>query len=359
MKIQRVGRDQVYIEYRYAERYVRRLIGIDALTEFLAGAALQESNLGSKGIILFSTFCEEWYLLKHAKQRLKERTYKREEEGIKVLNKHFGEMQMHRIQRSDWDNYKTERFAGGYSAKRRACSEGTVKKEFQLFRSVMAYAVGMGFIRRNVLEGVKSGLSDGNRSDIWLTKEEISRFLGGVPDSLKRFRDLFEFRIWTGARPEEAALFGKGNVNWETGELWLHIGKKRKKDAGIIHKRYFKISSLGKRFEALLKGLTPHTGSGLYFCNPDTGLPYTSRYILKVFDAAMERAGVTKRLPVTPYDLRGTFATHRAMMVRSFRQIQTEMGHLSPQSIQHYLASGSHHKPEDSIFYGIPGLGEE
>jgi len=55
---------------------------------------------------------------------------------------------------------------------------------------------------------------------------------------------------------------------------------------------------------------------------------------------------------VTPYDLRGTFATHRAMVVNSFRQLQTEMGHLSPKSIEHYLASASHYNREDSIFAG-------
>ena len=39
-------------------------------------------------------------------------------------------------------------------------------------------------------------------------------------------------------------------------------------------------------------------------------------------------------------------------MVKGFRQLQTEMGHLSPESIEHYLAVAGHYKPEESIFYG-------
>lgn len=174
--------------------------------------------------------------MKSAKHRLKPGTYLREAEGVKALNKHFGAMPLHRVQMGDWENYKLLRFSGKYSVRGKGCSDGTVKKEFRILRSILAYAMVVGFVRRNVLSGFKSGLSDGNRSDIWLTKGEIDLFLRSVPDKLLRFRQLFEFRIWTGARPEEATLFGKNNVDWSTGEIWLLTGKKRKKDAAIAHK---------------------------------------------------------------------------------------------------------------------------
>ena len=69
---------------------------------------------------------------------------------------------------------------------------------------------------------------------------------------------------------------------------------------------------------------------------------------------AIAAAGIEKRLPPSPYDLRGTFCMHRAMVVKSFRQIQTEMGHASPKSIEHYLAVAGHHRMAESIFNGIP-----
>jgi integrase len=351
MKIEWVGRDRVRISYRMGEHHIRRVIGVVALTEFLTGAACEAANLGAKGIVTFEKFCAEHYLPKDAKHRLKERTYTREKDLIKALGKYFGPKQLDKISREDWETYSDMRLTGKLSVRGKACAQGTVKKEFKSLRMILAYAAELGFIQKNVVAGVKTDLSDGNRADIWLTREEIARFLSKIPEAQRIFRDLFEFRIWTGARPEEAEQFSKNNLSWESEEIWILTGKRRKKDAGVIRKRYFKIKSLGPRFEELLRNLKPHPATGLYFCHPETGLPYSHRYVVKVFDKAIEAAGITKRASVTPYDLRGTFATHRAMVVDGFRQLQVEMGHLSPKSIEHYLAAASHYRPEDSIFY--------
>jgi integrase len=353
MNIKRVGKDSVDIEYRHNGYHIHRIIGLSELTEFLTGSALQESNLGPKGIITLDAFCAEWYLPKSARHRLKERTYTREVALVHALQNYFKEARLHDVSRDNWETYQNLRLSGKLSASGKPCAEGTVKKEFKCLRMILSYATALGFLKTNVLAGVKPNLSDGNRSDIWLTKDEITQFLGNLPDGLKRFRDLFEFRIWTGARPEEAALFGKNNVNWETGEIWLHTIKKHRKDTNPNTRRYFKIKSLGPRFEALLKSLVPHPVSGLYFCNPKDGNPYVARYVLKVFDRAISATGITKRLPVVPYDLRGTFAMHRAMVIKSFRQLQTEMGHSSPKSIEHYLDAANHTMPKDSIFYDV------
>ncbi|MEE8425102.1 MAG: tyrosine-type recombinase/integrase, partial [Elusimicrobiota bacterium] len=109
----------------------------------------------------------------------------------------------------------------------------------------------------------------------------------------------------------------------------------------------------GPRFEELLKSLTPHPKSGLYFANPETGKPYCPRYLQKVFQKAVIAAGIEKRLPLRSYDLRGTFAMHRAMIVRDFRQLQTEMGHRDAGSLQNYLAEAGQYDPRESIFYGV------
>lgn len=354
MKMEWVGTDSVRISYRYGEVRIRRVIGLAQLTEFLTGAAYEASNLGPTGSITFESFCANLYLPKNAKHRLKEKTYTREQNLVKALNRYFGAKQLDKISREDWDIYLDRRLTGKLFAKGKPCAPGTAKKEFQTLRTILSHAVELGYVQKNVVANVKINLSDGNRSDIWLTKEEISSLLGRIPEQQLTFRNLFEFRIWTGARPEEAEQFGKDNVNWETGEIWLLTGKKKKKAAGNPRRRYFKIKSLGPRFEALLRSLTPHPVTGLYFCRATTGKPYISRYVLKVFDKAVTAAGITKRLPLVPYDLRGTYATHRAMVVRNFRQLQTEMGHSSPQSIEHYLDSATHYRPTDSIFYGVP-----
>jgi integrase len=213
--------------------------------------------------------------------------------------------------------------------------------------------VDLKFIRANILGGLKPGrigLFDDNRSDVWFTKEELDRLF---PHILEHLRDLFEFRMWTGARPEEAARFGEGNVNWKDGKIWIQTVKQKRRQGGAIRKRYLTIKSLGPKFEALLRRLTPHATSKLYFARPETGEPYCERHLLRVFQTAVKVAGIVKRKIPCPYDLRGTFAMHRAMRVKNFRQLQAELGHTSPQSIQNYLDEAKHFKAKDSIFVGV------
>jgi integrase len=282
---------------------------------------------------------------------MKERSFTRECEMVVALERHFRGKSLHKISLDEWETYKDERLSGKLSPRKRPCSEATVIKEFKCLRAILSYATALGFLRWNVLANVKLGLSENNRADIWLTKDEIGKFLEALPGHMRPF---FEFRIWTGARPEEAALFGRENINWETDEIWILTLKKRKKAVGGIRRRYFKIKELGPRFEALLKEIVPHPTTGLLFGNQATGQPYVARYVQNVFHRAVKAAGIIKRVPLIPYDLRGTFAAHRAMVVQSFRQLQSEMGHLDPKSIQHYLDEAAHHDPKgESIFFGI------
>ncbi|OGS00543.1 MAG: hypothetical protein A2V88_05590 [Elusimicrobia bacterium RBG_16_66_12] len=213
-------------------------------------------------------------------------------------------------------------------------------KEFDCLRRILNYGVQLGLIKRNPLLGTK-GLKNESRREIWLTKPEIERLLGCADSWL---RNLIEFRVLTGARPTEANMFGQANVDLRRGEIWLHTLKKR---TNLVVKRYFEIASLGPRFQALLQRLTPHPVTGLYFYNNETGKPYEIDSIDRVFVKVRHAAKLDH---VTPYDLRGTFAMHRAMVVKNFRQLQTEMGHSNPMSIQSYLDEAGRFRKADSIF---------
>ncbi len=333
MKIDRHG-DAVRFEYRFENRYIRRVVPLADLTKFLEGGQRQESNLpDGKTPVIFAGFVDEKYLARCAKPNLKSNSYEREEDSAKALKHFFGEHNLHDIDLEMWENYKTGRLYGTLSFSRRRCVSSTVDKEFDCLRRVFNYAVQLSLIKRNPLLGVK-GLKNESRQEVWLRKPEIESLLTcAMPYGA--VKDLLEFRILTGARPTEALLFSKDNVERDNGEIWLQTLKKRGKR---IHKRYFSIKSLGPRFEALLNRIKPHPVTGLYFCQP------TGRLFAKIRGAA----GVPH---VKPYDLRGTFAMHRAMVVRNFRQLQTEMGHSSPMSIQSYLDEASRFRPEDSIFF--------
>ncbi len=344
--------DVVRFEYRHGGNYIRRVVPISALTEFLIGGPLAESNLGAGAVPeTFEHFAKEEYLPKSAKHRLKDSSYHREVCTVQSLCHFLGQKNLHEITREDWENFKHARLSGKLGDKHTGCSEGTVLKEFKCLRAVLQYAADLGLIRRNVISDIKKlGLADGNRADIWLTKEEIEKLLPCFPYHL---RPLFEFRVFTGARPGEANQFGKENIDWNKGEIWI-LNSKRKKGSRNSERRYLNIKSLGPRFEELLRNLTPNPASGLYFCNPKTGNPYAGDYLARAFKNALRKSGISK--PAVSYDLRGTFATHRAMVVRHFRQLQTELGHSSPASIQHYLDQAQRFDKKESIFYGIEEL---
>ena len=207
-------------------------------------------------------------------------------------------------------------------------------------RRVLNYAAQLELLKRNPLIGVK-GLKNDSRKSIWLRTPEIDRLLNCCDPWL---RDLMEFRVLTGARPSEAMIFGERNVDLHRQEFWLCTLKKRTPGE---HRRYFSIPGQGSRFSKLLARLNPHPKTGLYFGRSD-GEPHKLITVEHAFGRARKLAGLDH---VTSYDLRGTFAMHRAMVVKGFRQLQTEMGHSNPNSIQSYLDEAARFGPEESIFY--------
>ncbi len=340
MKITKSG-DSVKFRFRVEGEEIRRVVSIQELMDFLVGKDRQESNLPDDRFpVKFAAFVAEKYLPRCAKPNLKHNSYERELDCATALTRNFGESCLHKIDLESWEAYKAGRLNGTLSFSRKKCANSTVDKEFDCLRRVLNYAVQLGLVKRNPLLGVK-GLKNENRREIWLRRQEIERLLGCCP---KWLADLLEFRVLTGARPGEAVLFGKDNLDWPRGEIWIHTLKKRK---GGLHKRYFSIATLGARFEKLLRRLEAHPESGLYFADR-FGKPLSLNTVEHAFQRARKLASMDE---VTPYDLRGTFAMHRAMVVKNFRQLQTEMGHSNPNSIQSYLDEASRFRKDESIFY--------
>ena len=303
----------------------------------------EESNLADgKEPIKFSVFIDEKYLPRYAKPNLKPNSYDREADSAKALKHFFGDTWLHKIDLDRWDTYKTGRLEGKLDFSKKKCANTTVDKEFDVLRRSLSYGVQLALIKHNPLLGVK-GLKGGTRRHIWLKKSDIERMLSCAEPWLA---GLLEFRVMTGARPGETVLFGEENLNIERDEFWVHTFKRRNQ-RDVIVKRYFSISSMGPRFARLLARLKAHPVSRLYFCD-EQGAPHKENKIQHAFARVRQLASLKH---IIPYDLRGTFAMHRAIVVKNFRQLQTEMGHLNPNSIQSYLDEAVRFRKEDSIFY--------
>ncbi len=341
MKVERDG-DLVRFYFRAGNERVRRVVSLADLVQFLEGARQRESNLPEGRLpVKFAQFVEEKYLPRCAKPNLKPSSYEREFDSAKALGQHFGQELLHKIDLEAWEVYKSGRLNGTLAFSKRRCVNSTVDKEFDCVKRVLNYATQLGLLKRNPLLGIK-GLKIESRRSIWLSKAEVDRLLDCCAEPW--LRDLMEFRVLTGARPNEAAVFGERNVDWAKGEFWIKTLKKRTHGD---HPRYFAISTIGVRMKNLLQRLKPHPTTGLYFCRPD-GLPHQLVTVEHAFGRARRLAKLDH---ITSYDLRGTFAMHRAMVVKSFRQLQSEMGHSNPNSIQSYLDSAARYSPEESIFY--------
>lgn len=272
------------------------------------------------------------------KPRLANRSsFEAEEDLVRALIEALGKMFLHDITPQDAETAKM-----AWISKRRANS--TVKKRLGCLRRMMDYAISLGYIRENRIP-VARGLPVSNRSDIWLKTEEIDRLLLKCDPTI---RPIVEFFVLTGARVGEARDFRREDLRAD--KLLLPTEKRRRPPREAM--RAFNIASLGPRFARLLPQLKANPKSGYIFFLEDNNLsPISYSYLHQKFLEARKTASLPHfRL----HDLRGTFAMHRAMVVRSFRQLQTELGHGDARSIQSYLDRTEHFNPEESIFHGAP-----
>ena len=90
-----------------------------------------------------------------------------------------------------------------------------------------------------------------------------------------------------------------------------------------------------------------HPKTGYFFFNKK-GETLSHSAVEHMYSRLCDRIGLKD---TRIHDLRHTFCMHRAMVVKSFRQLQTEMGHSSAASIQKYLDEAQRFDIRESIFY--------
>lgn len=335
------------VDFTYSGRRYRGLIPVATLASILTGAAPgeEEANLGKAGPMLFNRFVEDFYLPRSAKPNKKPAAYESDLCSVRALKAFFDGKFLHEITKGMREEFKQQRLNGALSRKAEACSNNTVNRELSCLSQVLEYAVEVDYLKENPVEGLKR-LPVVHRSMFWLTKEKFDKtFLPAVKKHKGgAFLDLFEFAAYTGGRLNEVLQAHKDDINWDRGELRLLTLKRR---TTLKVYRYLSIKEIGPRLEELLRRLKPHPETG-YFFTKRNGEPCNSDHIDHVFGTVRDLAGLSE---YRFHDLRHTYAMHRAMTHVTFRQLQIELGHGSPQSIQAYLDQAVRFDPEHSLFY--------
>ncbi len=338
----RHGHEHMIFDFTYEGERIRKTVTVEAVVALIRGDIDQDSNLVSgETQIKFEDFVNEVYIPYDATPRLPNaKSLDAEIDLVKALCVKLGKMWLHEITGKDAERCKEEWLDAEHAP-------STIKRRWDALGRVLACGKAKGRIKEKRLHQAK-GLTLADRSGIWLRLPEIAPLLAECERIHPDVAVLIEFLILTGARIGEAQLLLDGDIR--DGKLWLPTEKQGCPPRDAM--RPLDIKSLGPRFAALLPKLKPHPISGVYFrANERKRTPICESYANRILTQALPVIG---RTDFTLHDCRGTFATHRAMVVDSFRQLQAELGHGDPKSIQSYLDRARQFDRRESVFYEPP-----
>ncbi|MFH1724229.1 MAG: tyrosine-type recombinase/integrase [Elusimicrobiota bacterium] len=337
------------VDFTYKGQRVRGSIPVETLVVLLRGPEAKDgaANLGPQGAIAFDRFVDEYYLPRRAKPHKKETAYASDRSACDWLKRFFGGRPLHLVGRVQREEFKQQRLCGILSRFGKPCATNTVNHDLSCLNQVMEYAVELGHLNENPLAGMKR-LPVTHRERFWLTKEKLGRLLEAAKGYEQgRYLDFVEFLAASGARLGEALDFRKEHIDWKRKEIRLKTLKKRNRANA---ERFLSFKDIGPSLEGVLRRMKAHPRTGYFFASRQ-GKPWWPRNAGRAFRRIRSIAGLEEfRL----HDLRHTFAMHRAMTRITFRQLQVELGHSSPQSVQAYLDQADRFDPRQSIFFKEP-----
>lgn len=342
------------VDFTYNGQRYRGSLPCATLIALISGRSAEDHtmNLGREGAVPFSRFVDDSFMPLHSRVNKKPSAHYADVCSIVALKAFLGDTPLHEITKALREEFKRKRLAGKLSPTDCKCSNNTVNRELSCLCQILEYAVQTDYLKENPLTGLKR-LPTIHRDMFWLTKEQFDGQLVPAATAYEagRYRDLIEFAAYTGARRNELLLFHNSDIDWGRGEIRLATLKKRRRAKA---ERFLSIKDIGPRLEGLLKRMKPHPDTGYYFVTKD-GKPLNEHYVNKVFIILRKRAGLD---PYRFHDLRHTFAMHRVMTQVTFRRLQIELGHSSPQSVQAYLDQAVRFEPKQSLFFQEerPGL---
>lgn len=334
------------VDFTYNGQRYRGAVPCKTLIALISGRSAEDrtQNIGREGVVGFSKFADERFMPLHSFVNKKPSAHYADSCSLVALKAFLGDTPLHEVTKALREEFKQKRLTGKLSPTGRKCTNNTVNRELSCLSQVIEYAVQTDYLKENPLAGLKR-LPTVHRDMFWLTKEQFDGQL--VPAAVAyvrgRYRDLIEFAAYTGARRNEILLFHADDIDWKRGEVRLTTLKRRKRQKA---ERFLAIKDIGPRLENLLKRMKPHPQTGYFFVTRD-GKPWNDHYVNKVFLILRRKADLVQ---YRFHDLRHTFAMHRVMTRITFRQLQIELGHSSPQSVQAYLDQAVRFDSKESLF---------
>lgn len=342
------------VDFTYNGQRYRGTLPCQTLVALISGRSTEDGtkNLGRAGVVGFSRFVDDFFMPQHSRVNKKPSAHYADVCSVVALKAFLGETPLHEISKAAREEFKQKRLSGKLSPRGIKCANNTVNRELSCLCQVLQYAVSVDCLKENPLVGLKR-LPTIHRDMFWLTKEQFDGQLVSVATAYEagRYRNLIEFAAYTGARRNEILLFHRDDINWSRNEIRLATLKKRRRAKA---ERFLSVKDIGPRLETLLRRMKPHPETGFFFATKD-GKPWNEHYVNKVFIVLRKKADLAQ---YRFHDLRHTFAMHRVMTRITFRQLQIELGHSSPQSVQAYLDQATRFDPKESLFYSELASGE-
>ncbi len=209
----------------------------------------------------------------------------------------------------------------------------SIARKISSIRSFFKFLEKHGVVKQNPAEGI---LTPRQAKPVpgYLTVDDVFRLLDTIETSTligKRNRALLETLYSTGIRVSELVGLDVGDVDFSAKSLRV-LGKGNKerivpigRPALAAIKNYRDCLGLQKNFAA--------QSGGALFLNKNMGR-LTARSVARVVDKAALAAGLS--VPVSPHDLRHSFATHMLDAGLDLRMVQELLGHQQLSTTQKY-----------------------
>ena len=209
----------------------------------------------------------------------------------------------------------------------------SIARKISSIRSFFNFMERHGVIQQNPAETV---LTPKQEKPVpgYLTVDDVFRLLDGIDTKTligKRNRAMLETLYSTGIRVSELVGLNAGDVDFSAKSLRV-LGKGNKERIVPIGEKALAAIDVYRQTLAAQKKVRQGSDRAL-FLNKNMGR-LTTRSVARVLDKAAIAAGIS--VPVSPHDLRHSFATHMLDAGLDLRMVQELLGHSQLSTTQKY-----------------------